>query len=419
MKNTIVKIWMVCAVWWISGCGNTLDRPVNETVKGGELVVDIDAGSLKAILLEGETAGVDQNTTVYGYRAYKIPYTTTDEEGNRVKVSGLMTVPTGVPELIRTVGYSAVSDDHGTIFANSEAPTVTAKQTNAPAGSSVILTSLFAFVTLQPDYIGFGDSKEHYHPFVLKKSLANATVDFIRAAKQFAAQNNIPLNGQLFLTGYSEGGYAAMAALEKIENDGDLEVTLAAPMAGPYILDGMASQVLRSERLSVPSFMADIAYAYTIAYGEDIASVINAPFAAKLKRLFDGSKRREEIDPELTRTTTGPNGLFKPSFVEGFFAGNWFTVAASQNNLYKWAPQTPVRLLHCIGDDVIPFAISTNTAQSLLGFGAKDVGVIPVEVAITRDPATQVRFGHAQCASFAYGVAASIFADIRKNTIGY
>ena len=35
---------------------------------------------------------------VYGYKAYKIPYTTTDEEGNSVKVSGLMVVPTGVPE---------------------------------------------------------------------------------------------------------------------------------------------------------------------------------------------------------------------------------------------------------------------------------------------------------------------------------
>ena len=413
------KLVLAVSVLFFVGCGSDLEQPVNEQVSNGKVVVDLDGESIKGSLIAAGAPGVDETTTVYGYKAYKIPYTTTDEEGNSVAVSGLMVVPTGVPEAVTQAGFSMVSDDHGTIFANAEAPTVVASNTSAPAGSSVILTSLFAFVTLQPDYIGFGDSSDHYHPFVLKKSLADCTVDFINAAKKFAQENNIHLNGQLFLTGYSEGGYAAMAALEKIEMEGELQVTMAAPMAGPYIMDGLAQQVLSQPELSVPSFMANIGYAYAKAYDEDIASVINEPYASKLDELFDGSKARPEIDPELTTVTTGPNGLFKQSFVDGFFAGNWFTQAVIENSLYKWAPQTPIALVHCMGDDVIPFDISVNTKASLDGYGAASVELVPVEVAVTQDQATSLRYGHVQCGSMAYGVAAYMFGKVRKATVGY
>ena len=162
-----------------------------------------------------------------------------------------------------------VSDDHGTIFANAEAPSVNAKNIGTPAGSSVILTSLGGFATLQPDYIGFGDSNSHYHPFILKDSLANSTVDFIKQVKKFAVDNNITLNSQLFLTGYSEGGYASLATLKKIEEeDIGLSVTMAAPMAGPYALKTMADVVLSQPKLSVPSFMANVGYAYAKAYSQ-------------------------------------------------------------------------------------------------------------------------------------------------------
>ena len=121
-----------------------------------------------------------------------------------------------------------VSDDHGTIFANKKAPSVIASDTGSPSGSAIIITSIGGFATLKPDYIGFGDSKEHYYPYVLKDSLANSTVDFIKKVKVFAKDNNITLNNQLFLTGYSEGGYASMATLKKIEEEQltDLKVSI-------------------------------------------------------------------------------------------------------------------------------------------------------------------------------------------------
>lgn len=413
----ILSYTLGLSILFLVGCGD-LHQPANETVVGGKVVVDLDGENIKNSLIAAKVPGVDENTTVYGYKAYKIPYSTTDEEGNTVAVSGLMVVPQGLPEaLIAAKGYSTVSDDHGTIFSNAEAPVVIAGANNAPDGSSIILSSLFGFVTLQPDYIGFGDSKDHYHPFVLKKSLANATVDFITAAQKFALDNHINLNGQLFLTGYSEGGYAAMATLQKIEQEGNLQVTLAAPMAGPYAFEALAMGVLSQPTLSVPSFMADVGYAYAIAHDEDVASVINEPYASRLEGLLDGSKTRTEIDAELTTVTTGPDGLFNPTFVNDFFTNptNWFKLAAQENNLHNWVPQTAVRLVHCKGDDVIPYGISELTQGTMTALGASNVALVPVEEALGLSKLV----GHAACGSLAYGVAGTIFAQTRKATVGY
>ena len=416
--KSISKLVLAVSILFIVGCGD-LDQPSNEQVAGGEVVVNLDGDSIRGSLISAGVPGVDESTMVYGYKAYKIPYTTTDEEGNSVAVSGLMVVPTGVPDAVTQLGFSMVSDSHGTIFANSEAPTVIAGATNAPDGSSVILTALSAFVTLQADYIGFGDSNDHYHPFILKKSLATTTVDFIKAAKKFAAENDINLNGQLFLTGYSEGGYAAMSALEQIEQEGELQVTMAAPMSAPYAVDLMAQGVLSQPSIPVPSFMANIAYAYSYAYSEDVSNVVNEPYASKLEDLFDGSKTRSEIDPELTTVTLD---LFNASFVNDFFTNpdNWFKKAVQKNDVYKWAPQTAVRLVHCEGDDVIPYKISELTEGTMKAMGSTNISLVPVEVTLAAQGMGDGSLkGHSECGSMAYGVVAYMFGEARKATIGY
>jgi hypothetical protein len=421
-KIVTFGLTLVVSSFMFIGCGGGLSEPANEVVTGGEIVVSFSGESIKNSLISAGTPGVDVNTTVYGYKAYKIPYTTTDEEGNAVSVSGLMVVPTGLPDIVySTLGLSLVSDDHGTIFGNREAPSVIASTNNTPDGSPIILTSLGGFVTLQPDYIGFGNSLGHYHPFILKNSLANATVDFIVAARTFATNNNINLNGQLFLTGYSEGGYAAMATLEKIENDGVLTVAMAAPMAGPYTVEGLATTILQDVNLSVPSFMANVGYAYAKAYTKDIATVINEPYASRLPTLFNGDFIRAEIDPQLTIVTTGASGLFNPTFRFDVLtnSNNWFRQAARANDVYNWAPITPVKLVHCIGDDVIPYTISEATNNAMNLAGGVDVSLVPVEIAVTGNPATALRYGHGACGSVAYGVTTNIFAQVRATTIGY
>lgn len=411
--NKLTKgVTLILPLFLLVGCGD-LDQPKNEEVKGGEIVVNFSAPLMKKTLISKGV--VDENRTVFGYKAFKIPYTTTDESGDEVETSGLFIIPTGLPPEVNQIGLSMVSDDHGTIFANSDAPSVIGENNGAPDGSAIILTSIGGFATLQADYIGFGDSNDHYHPFVQKESLANATIDFIKTVKVFALDNGIKLNSQLFITGYSEGGYAAMATLQKIEENKELNVTMATPMAGPYDLNITAFGVFSTPTLSVPSFMADVGYAYAKTYDKELSSIINEPYASKLPTLLDGSLARPDIDKELTQTTTGAEGLFNPLFVQDFFknSNNWFREAMVENSVHAWSPQTPIRLVHCQGDDVIPFQISQLTEGTMKAMNAKDVSVVPVELALGLD--TNVT--HSECGAMAYKVTTEIFSKAREAMI--
>jgi len=144
---------------------------------------------------------------------------------------------------------------------------------------------------------------------------------------------------------------------------------------------------------------------------------MNEPYASKLETLFDGSKTRTQIDPELTTVTTGADGLFNPVFINDFFTNpdNWFRHAVVENNVHTWAPQTTVKLIHCEGDDVIPFGIAQVAEGTMNAYGAADVSIIAVEAALGLPSLV----GHADCGPMAYGVATNIFAQTRAATIGY
>ena len=52
-----------------------------------------------------------------------------------------------------------------------------------------------------PDYIGMGDSPG-FHPYVHAKSEATASIDMVRAAREYLSTTNFVDNNELFLTGY-------------------------------------------------------------------------------------------------------------------------------------------------------------------------------------------------------------------------
>ena len=57
-------------------------------------------------------------------------------------------------------------------------------------------------------------------------------------------------NNQLFIAGYSEGGYATMATVKEIEeNYNDINITMSFPMAGAYDLSGTMVELMLSEEV--------------------------------------------------------------------------------------------------------------------------------------------------------------------------
>ena len=425
----IKSITIVATLYLIAGCGGSSDPgalEINEP-KGGKLIADVPANLIKQDLLAKGL--IDKNTTVFGYRAYKIIYNTTDEENNTIKASGVMVVPTTYNaskeakqklNLIKQLGFVMVANNHGTIFANKEAPSVEIENSALPDSIGTIFSSISAFVTLQPDYIGFGKSKGHYHPYLLKKSSASSVADFIKAAIKFAKDNNIPLvaSKDVYLTGYSQGGYVTLAAQKKIEQEGEINLKISIPMAGPYLLDAIASYVLQFDSIKTPSFMAATAYSYSKAYKKDVATLINKPYASKLPKLFSGEFTREQIDKELTTKVKGKDGLFT-NYIVTNYPNSWFKEALAKNSVADFIPKNPVKLLHCLGDDVVNYQVAKGALDTFNYLGANSVELLPIEPTYTKDANTKLRLGHIDCALPAYKIATSIFAKYRLNTIGY
>ena len=408
----------VIILFFIAGCGGGKDfSSAKADVVGGKEIADYSANDVTA--WAKKNGYINNFMQLYGFRAYKIPYTTTDDSGNSVKASGVMVVPTvdGASSTLKdkynklqNSGFSLVLDCHGTIFANKEAPTELIANSKNPEGTGVLFSSYGGFITLQPDYIGFGDSKEHYHPYLLEKSSANSVKDFLQAAIEFAQNNDIKLKPKkdTYLTGYSEGGFVALAALEALEDD-FYNIKIAAPMDGPYILEPFGAAIMDMDKIDTPSYVVNLLYSYAKHYGKSLDNIVQKPYARNLDDLLSGKYTRAEIDSVLTTKIKGKNGLIKDSFANDY-STSWLREKLLINSAIDpdfASHRSKIRLIHCRGDNVIPYAIA-KTSKKYLNLIGDDVELITVE-----DKIKSKSLNHIECAMPAYAIAVELFMKDR------
>jgi predicted esterase len=230
------------------------------------------------------------------------------------------------------------------------------------------------YYSLEADYLGFGESTI-LHPYIYEKSSADAVVDFIFAGRNVASTKNITLNGQVFLAGYSEGGYVTLAAQKEIEKNykGQIDVAASAPMAGPYDLNLTARTILQNATYPQPGYLAFIFLAYNNLYGwNKVSEMFNEPYANLIPSLFDGSKNLNQINAALTTDMTK---LLKKDFVDSFLAGSQTEVisALTANSLIDgWTPVTPIKFFHGNADDYVPYQ---NSVEALNAFKSRGANV--------------------------------------------
>ena len=142
-------------------------------------------------------------------------------------------------------------------------------------------------------------------------------------------------NDQLYLFGYSEGGYATLAAQKGIQLhfSEELNVTASCPMAGPYNI----SETTVDYFLSIPSYEQPYYVPYVLTshlwYYDGLDVDLNQYFepfwADTLASLFDGSHSGDEIntlmpvnpleillEDELQDFTENENNFFRQTFLE-------------------------------------------------------------------------------------------------------
>ncbi len=310
-------------------------------------------------------------TAQYGVNWYRVVYETIDPLGGRTTASGGLFLPaqTGV-------NWPLLSYSHGTLTQTNQSPSTTLTE-DSFAG---LAFASFGYASVVADLLGFGASPG-LHPYLHARSEATASVDMLRAARNYCASNSIGLNGQLFIAGYSQGGHTAMALHRELEryHTNEFTVTASAPMAGPYDMSGVELNDILSARCPPnPYYAAYVLVAYQSVYvlAPSWSNLVVAPYASTIPPLFNGNTSGATINSAMPACNIST--IFTPAVIASLTndPGCPLYQALRDNDLYRWKPVAPMRLYQCSGDlDVLP-ANSQVAYDSFQAQGATQVQLI-------------------------------------------
>lgn len=287
--------------------------------------------------------------TALGVEAWKVVYRTLDAWGQPTVASALVVLPLATDRALPLVAYQ-----HGTILEREAVPS----RLVGEADVGLILGGS-GYVAVLADYLGLGDSPG-FHPYQHARSEATAVVDALRAARRLMASEGIEDNSQVFLTGYSQGGHATLAAQRELElqHAEEFVLTASAPCAGAYDMSGVTAEDFFSSRQPPnPYYAAYLLKAYVEIYGlfPDFAAVLREPYKTRLPPLFDGRHSSGVINAAMP---SRPVEVLDPVVLEAYrtHPDHPLRAALADNDLYRdWVPRVPTRFYHCGGDqDVLP-----------------------------------------------------------------
>jgi fermentation-respiration switch protein FrsA (DUF1100 family) len=338
----------------MAGCGGSShhDEPVvappvlnNPTGPGYfEAASFIKTVALADVVAALPAQAIGAITPRYAVDTYQITYTTTDATGSLVTASGLA----AIPRKSTSVASPLLSYQHATVKTDAEAPS---KHTTGD--EPAILFASMGYLVSAADYVGYGASKGMPHPYLVAAPSAASVVDFITASARWRQSKAIADNGQLFLTGYSEGAYASMATLRYLTQN--QSATRALPVAtfigsGPYDVVGTLNYFLEVVRQKYPLLGALISPGFLRNLGaNDRANVRNLLLSAVLGIQSDIS--------------------FDPTFLDNFLNDD-VAALATQSNVYDWTPASPIVFFHGMDDTIVPYANTETAFQSMTQRGA-------------------------------------------------
>jgi hypothetical protein len=334
--SSAATVSIVAATVNVAGPGQFVDAVLLKTVSPA----DVSA----ALGLAGDAAFLA--TPKYPVQAYRVTYLTVDGQGRQITASGLV----AVPEKPANASSPVLSYQHATIKRQADAPSSLSDHGAPP----VVLASL-GYIVLAADYVGYGVSAAAPHPYLLSAPSASAVIDFLTAAKHWRQTNHVPDNKQLFLTGYSEGGYVTMAAHRALQAGTSThrsELVRVVAGAGPYNVGATMDQLLSILRRDY----------------FPLGQLLNPGF---LKYLSDADRRHAR--DLLMGLSLGPDAevTFMSTVIDNYLVDDR-TAIETFSDVFDWAPQVPVSLFHGRDDVTVPYLSASSTLQAMQSRGAAD-----------------------------------------------
>ena len=321
----------------------------------------IDKETILSIVGESEFDNL-VNYLEYDISVYTITYNTL-YNGEQIKASGLVAFPD------TDKGMPILNFNHGTTSLHSDAPTEDLFQYSFFSNAASA-----GYIFVIPDYLGFGVSDNIVHPYYRSEITGQTVVDMIRATKELAREEGYNFNGDVFLSGYSEGGFATMSAHYNLENNNysGINLVASAPAAGGYDIIGMLDYFLSKETYHVPYYIAYVAMGYKTSYDWDLplSAMFNEPYASIIPDYFNGKYSGYEINSVLTDDLSL---LLTSNFRNNIYSDSDLKVivdAFEENSLDNWVPKTKMLMYHGTSDITVPYQNSVDTYNNFISNGA-------------------------------------------------
>ncbi|MGO4379131.1 alpha/beta hydrolase family protein [Pseudoduganella sp. RAF53_2] len=361
---------------------------------------------------------------------YSVRYNTVGGHGEPTDASAAIITPTGKEAMCKG-DRPILLYAHGTSIA---------KDHNMARlrGEAQLVAALFAsqgYIVVAPNYAGYDGSSLPYHPYLNAEQQSADMVDALRAAHIALARLKQGYSQQLFVAGYSQGGFVALATQRAIQQQysNEFTVTAAAGLSGPYALAQFSDNVFSGKpnagiTVYLPLIATSAQKAGAAIYGTP-GDFYESQYAAGIETLLPGSMSRTDL---FKRGKLPTRGLFAPDSqpqsagASAFFAdphlvrssyrdaylqdmasfpcnGDPGAGCTSHNNLRKWmlkndlrsyTPQSPLLLCGGAGDQAVPFANATATASYFEAHGSKPV-LLDLEAHAQQDQFTPLRLSFA------------------------
>lgn len=259
-----------------------------------DLVELSSAGAQILDLIVSPNCGVD---------VHQLRYNTLDPAGAATTASGALMIPTGAdarcqgarPIVVYAHGTSAEKSYNIANLANAE---------NAGSAEGLLIAAAFAaqgYIVVAPNYVGYDTSAFAYHPYLHAEQQSKDTADALSAARSALPTSTAPTvtdSGRLFITGYSQGGFVAMATHRRLQAGG-VSVTASAPMSGPYALAAFGDAVFQGQVInSAPLLVGWLMTGYQRAYGNIYAAptdAFDARYATGIDALLPTTGTRSQL----------------------------------------------------------------------------------------------------------------------------
>ena len=304
-----------------------------------------------------------------GVDVYEIIYNAEWIDGSFRKASGIYYVP----KVDNAVPYMMYG--HGTQLEKKR------EITDKEAQQSICL--MFAtdgYAAMYPDYFGIGKG-DGRHLYQHASSEASSYIHMLYAVDELNKELELKHNGQLFLTGYSQGGHSSMAAHKYIEelNDPRFQVTASSPMSGAYDMTGDQSKFMFQEYprpFYLPYLLVSYQRAYKLVDTDNIYTIFKSPYDTILPKYFEVNESKT-LDNLNTLLPSIPKDIIKDEFITDYLGDDkyGFKRRLQDNNLTHWQPKAPMQLCYCKGDREVSYKNSEVAYYAMKELGVEQIAL--------------------------------------------